>query len=102
VTDLDYWSGGDRVFAVSITGTPDLVHLPRAVRDFLSGVNQRLAVDALLVVAVLGGDAFRYGEPPVTLRLGHGSEVQYLRIEGRGGPAAVAEHPAVRLPDPPA
>jgi hypothetical protein len=64
-----------------ITGAPDLVHLRQEVLTFLSGVEEFIVTDAVLVTIMLAGDAFRYGEPPVTLRLRHLADRRSLRVE---------------------
>lgn len=69
MTDLDHQPDSDLVVALPATGSPDLVCLPRAVRDFLAGLDGHRVAEAMLVATVLVGDAFRYGRPPVSLRL---------------------------------
>jgi hypothetical protein len=64
-----------------VTGAPDLVHLRQEVLTFLSGVEENIVTDAVLVTIMLAGDAFRYGEPPVTLRLWHLADRRALRVE---------------------
>jgi hypothetical protein len=59
----------DYSVVLPIAGTPDLVQLPQEARGFLAGLDEHLVVNAVLVAVMLGGDAFRYGRPPVTLRL---------------------------------
>jgi hypothetical protein len=78
-----------------ITGAPDLVHLRQEVLTFLSGVEENIVTDAVLVTIMLAGDAFRYGKPPVTLRLHHLADRGCLRVE-------VDDHrsaPSDRVPD---
>jgi hypothetical protein len=64
-----------------ITGAPDLVQLRQEVLTFLAGVQEHIVTDAVLVTIMLAGDAFRYGKPPVTLRLQHFTDRRCLRVE---------------------
>ena len=69
------------MLALLPTGAPDLVHLREEVLTFLSGVEEHIVTDAVLVTIMLAGDAFRYGEPPVSLRLRHLVDRGCLRVE---------------------
>jgi hypothetical protein len=73
--------GADHVIEQSITGAPDLVQLRQEVLTFLAGVQEHIVTDAVLVTIMLAGDAFRYGKPPVTLRLRHLTDRRCLRVE---------------------
>jgi len=71
----------DRVLELQIEAGPDLVHLHRDVLVFLSDIHEHAVTDAALVVVMLTGDAFRYGAPPVTLRLRRSPDDLSLRVE---------------------
>jgi hypothetical protein len=71
----------DRVLEQQIEAGPDLVHLHRDVLTFLSDIHEHAVTDAALVVVMLTGDAFRYGAPPVTLRLKRSPDDRSLRVE---------------------
>jgi hypothetical protein len=73
--------GADHVIEQAITGAPDLVQLRQEVLTFLAGVEEYIVTDAVLVTIMLAGDAFRYGKPPVTLRLHHLTDRGCLRVE---------------------
>ncbi len=73
--------GAGHLIEQPITGAPDLVHLRQEVLTFLSGVEDYIVTDAVLVTIMLAGDAFRYGRPPVTLRLRHLTDRGCLRVE---------------------
>jgi hypothetical protein len=64
-----------------ITGAPDLVQLRQEVLAFLADVQEHIVTDAVLVTIMLAGDAFRYGTPPVILRLQHFTDRRCLRVE---------------------
>ena len=69
------------VLEQQIEAGPDLVHLHRDVLLFLSDIHEHAVTDAALVVVMLTGDAFRYGAPPVTLRLRRSPDAKSLRVE---------------------
>jgi hypothetical protein len=69
VHDLGLASTRDHFFAQSVDGTPDLVCVHPALRTFLAGLDEHVVVDVVLLAALLAGGAFRYGTPPVTVRV---------------------------------
>lgn len=79
--DVRKQSTTDRVIEQPIGGAPDLVRLREQVLAFLSGVEENIVTDAVLVTIMLAGDAFRYGRPPVVLRLRHLRDRDRLRVE---------------------
>jgi hypothetical protein len=81
VTRLDDRTITDHGVVLPMTGTPDLVQLPQEARGFLTGLNKYLVADAVLLAVMLGGDAFRYGRPPVSVRLQRLADARCLRIE---------------------
>jgi hypothetical protein len=74
-------AGTDRGVPLPINGALDLGYVREHVRAFLSGVEEPLVADAVLVAVMLAGDACRYGIPPVTLRLRRAADGAALRIE---------------------
>src|SRR5438094_579260 len=68
-TDVQQRPNSDLVLVQPIEGSPNLVRLPPAVRSFLFGVERAMSAETILVAVVLVGEAFRYGTPPVWLRL---------------------------------
>jgi hypothetical protein len=65
----------------SVSGTPDVVHLSEEVRLFLTGFDELMAAVTKLVAVLLASDAFRYGQPPVRLRMKLIADGAYLRLE---------------------
>ncbi len=51
------------------------------MRSFLSGLDELVSGTAILVAVMLAGDAFRYGTPPVSLRLRLVADGCCLRVE---------------------
>ncbi|WP_410968799.1 hypothetical protein, partial [Salmonella sp. SAL4444] len=72
---------GDPVIALLIEGALDLGRVRQHVRLFLAGVEEPAVADAVLVTVMLAGDAYRFGDPPVTLRLRLLDSGARLRIE---------------------
>jgi hypothetical protein len=64
-----------------IDNVSDLVNLHQEVRVALCGTKGHVIADAALVVVMLGGDACRYGKPPVTMRMLRSPDRGHLRIE---------------------
>ena len=76
VTDLR-----ERVLVQRVDRGPDLVHLRGDVRLFLSHIDELMAADTILAAALLVGEAFRYGRPPVVLWLRFVGDGSCVRIE---------------------
>src|SRR2546423_13585405 len=72
----------ERVLVQRVDGGPDLVHLGGGgVRLFLSHIDELVAADTILAAALLAGEAFRYGRPPVILRLRFVGDGSFVRVE---------------------
>ena len=84
---------GDPVIALVIEGALDLGRVRQRVRMFLAGVQEPAVADAVLVTVMLAGDAYRFGEPPVTLRLRLLDSGASLRIEIDHDPARTTGTP---------
>jgi hypothetical protein len=87
-------AGGDPVISLLIEGALDLGRVRQHVRLFLAGVAEPAVADAVLVTVMLAGDAYRFGEPPVTLRLRLLDSGASLRIEVDHDPARSTGTPA--------
>lgn len=61
--------GEDQFISLLIEGALDLGRVRQHVRLFLAGVEETVVADAVLVTVMLASDAYRYGDPPLTLRL---------------------------------
>ncbi|HEU5472903.1 MAG TPA: hypothetical protein VFV67_19845 [Actinophytocola sp.] len=74
---------GDQAISLLIEGALDLGRVRQHVRLFLSGVGEPVVADVVLVTVMLASDSFRYGDPPITLRLQFliGTGESRLRIE---------------------
>ncbi|HET9141502.1 hypothetical protein [Actinophytocola sp.] len=77
----------DPVIALLIEGALDLGRVRQHVRLFLAGVEEPAVADAVLVTVMLAGDAYRFGDPPITLRLRLLDSGARLRIEIDHDPA---------------
>jgi hypothetical protein len=81
VSDARHQPASDYALVQRIDGGPDLVHLHQGVRIFLSEIDSLVAAEVILVAVLLVSDAFRYGVPPVILRLQFVADRSCLRIE---------------------
>jgi hypothetical protein len=78
-----------------LDGRPDLERIRDDVRAYLADVEDDAAADAVLVVVMLAGDAWRHGTPPVTVRIRRSTDSTRLRVEvDDHRPAQRGEQPA--------
>ncbi|MFL6145387.1 MAG: hypothetical protein ACJ72N_26445 [Labedaea sp.] len=71
----------DRHLTLPSNGALDLGYVREHVREFLADVDENAVADAVLVVVMLTGDAYRHGIPPVTVRLCRPADRHLLRVE---------------------
>jgi hypothetical protein len=81
VEDVEQRLADDREVILPVDGTLDLGYVRQHVRGFLADVGENAVADAVLVVVMLTGDAYRYGTPPITVRLCRPQNEQMFRVE---------------------